>query len=103
MACFRALTSRIASSTLRVAGANLSHSVLIRNRDTVDGLKAVCAGRVDATVMADNVADGALIAAATDCRDLSFLRIPGLLTLGVGATYKNAGAVAAAEAIRTAI
>jgi signal transduction histidine kinase/DNA-binding response OmpR family regulator len=91
--------------TQQIAGNKFPQAILIGNESRLTLLQAVCDGKVDAGVLADSSADTSLLNGPSGCVDrLLFIPIPGGQTSsGVGATYRNPGAVAAADAIRATI
>ncbi len=91
--------------TRRIAEMHFERSILFEMPSRKQLVAAVCSGEVEAGVMPDSSADLSLIAGSPGCKQrLRFVPIPdGQLWSGVGATRKNHGAVAAAQALRNAI
>jgi ABC-type amino acid transport substrate-binding protein len=91
--------------TQTMAKKSFPEATLINKECRLQLVQAVCAGELDSGVLADSNADASLINGPSGCGErLSFIPIPGgRVSSGVGATYRNPGAVAAADAIRTAI
>ncbi len=89
----------------RIAEKSFPKATLIHKESRPELVRAVCDGELDAGVLPDSAADASLLTGSPGCVDrLSFMPIPGgRVSSGVGATYRNAGAPAAADAIRTAI
>jgi signal transduction histidine kinase/ActR/RegA family two-component response regulator len=90
--------------TLHVAQPTFSDSILVHEPNGPACIRAVCSKQLDGAVVGDNLADGSLLNENPGCGDLAFLPIPrGHMELGIGATLKNPGAVAAADALRRRI
>ena len=89
----------------RIAEKSFPQATLIHKESRPELVRAVCTGELDAGVLPDSSADASLLTGSPGCVDhLLFVPLPGgRVSSGVGATYRNPGATAAADAIRTAI
>jgi signal transduction histidine kinase/CheY-like chemotaxis protein/HPt (histidine-containing phosphotransfer) domain-containing protein len=94
-----------AGLTGRIAAERFPGSVLLLQPSRARMVDAVCAHELDAILLPDSSADASLIIGQPNCKErLRFVPIPeSRMWFGVGATRKNAGAIAAARAIRSAI